>query len=55
MISTNFQDMVSAVFLYANNDQYEKEIEKKNLIHYHIKKNKILGNKLNQGDERPVH
>lgn len=29
MISTNFQDMVSAVFLYANNDQYEKEIEKK--------------------------
>ena len=42
------------VFLYSNNELSQREFKKKNPIYNCIKKNKLPGNKLNQGDERPT-
>ena len=48
----NVQNCVA--FLYSNNELSQREFRKKNPIYHCIKKNKIPGNKLNQGDERPI-
>lgn len=44
----------SIIFLYANNELSEKEIEKTIYNDNLIKKNKIPRNKPNQGGKRPI-
>ena len=44
----------SKAFLYTNDETSETEIREKNPICYSNKKNKVPGNKPNQGGKRPV-
>ena len=44
----------SKTFLYTKNEMSKTEIRKKNPICYSNKKNKVAGNKTNQGGKRPV-
>lgn len=48
----NVQNCV--VFLYSNNELSKRECKKRIPFYNCIKKNKLPGNKLNQGDERPT-